>query len=193
MGHSQGGLKRFKDLPTAKNLPMAGGRPTLPTGSGNLREGDGRNSILFKRALRVARECESEGELLVKMQIHNEAMCVEPLSDTELLGVVASAWGKTIRGDNWVGREARVTTPASEIMEYAFDPDVLWFKQYLTVNHFPYHEEFAISPKAVAASISWGPDRVRKVVRALQESGVIECVHRGGHRMGDTNKFRFAK
>jgi Bifunctional DNA primase/polymerase, N-terminal/Primase C terminal 1 (PriCT-1) len=59
---------------------------------GGMRDGDGRNDILFRKvACRARRFGASEAEILAKLEEANVRLCSDPLSDRELRKIAASA------------------------------------------------------------------------------------------------------
>jgi len=97
----QGSLDDLHDLPTLQNLPETATSPALPsTQSETVKEGR-RNDDLFRSALRMAHECDSEAELLEKARAHVARNHQPPLADDEIRQVVAQAWRKTVEGMNF--------------------------------------------------------------------------------------------
>jgi Primase C terminal 1 (PriCT-1) len=52
-----------------------------------------RNNTLFSSALRIARGCEAEVELIEELQVLNHQVCDPPLSEEETARIAHSAWG----------------------------------------------------------------------------------------------------
>jgi hypothetical protein len=67
------------------------------------REG-ARNNTLWRECMRQAHSCDDFGTLLDVARWHNENELVPPLSDEEVIKVTKSAWDKTVRGENRIGK-----------------------------------------------------------------------------------------
>jgi len=122
-----------------------------------------RNTQLFKQLMRIAGGCQSMDDLTMLADAVNSGFTT-PLPRTEVARVVKSAWGYQVRGENWTGKEGRVTATKSEVVRLAQNPDALALLFVLRGCHAGggRGETFAVSPKAMwkSALIStWSPKK----------------------------------
>ena len=156
-----------------------------------------RNPTLFRLLLRNAPHCDDFDAIRdVAFTINGD--CVPPLPDAEVLKTARSAWRYEVEDRNWVGRTGRVYLTADEIAKlitYPRGSDMALLLLTLRRAHWD-HEVFAVSPKAMAAAgviPGWrrSPDRYRRALALLIESGFLHLQYRGGSRPGDVNRYRF--
>jgi hypothetical protein len=157
-----------------------------------------RNRTLFRLLLHQAPYCDDFDALLDVAGTINDD-CDPPLPDPEVVKTAASAWRYEIEGHNWAGRSARVHLSADEIANLSAHPhgsDMALLLLVLRRSHWG-HSSFAASAKAMAAAEvipGWGrsPDRYRRTLALLVESGLLRLEHRGGSRPGDPNLYFFS-
>ena len=68
-----------------------------------MREGDGRNTQLWRQLMKEAHHCDNYEQLLDRARTLNEGFG-RPMEDAEVIKCLASAWEKTVNGENWFGR-----------------------------------------------------------------------------------------
>lgn len=166
-----------------------------PTQLRAVRQGH-RNNVLFRSLLRHAKCCD-DIETLFDVAATLNADFEPPLSSTEVAKTVVSVWEYESKGRNWVGREQRVYALKSECEALAAhqnggDGVLLLLK--LRMAHWG-HDQFAISPKAMAEAQTipgWGVKRYRAAIGAITDTALLQKVHRGGSRRGDASLFSFS-
>lgn len=96
-----------------------------------------RNDALWRHCMDRAPSCASIDELMEAAVRSNATSFYEPLPDSEVLRVVASAWSKQISGDNWFGAGRRVVFHHDEIDTMLHnDPDAYILLTLLYRNHW---------------------------------------------------------
>ena len=176
--------------------------PDLPVFRGARRNTDAhddstgqRNSTLFLRCLRLARDCETVGELENKALIVNETDFAEPLGITEVEKIVRSAWKIQSDGRNMVGRGRQVVTPEARFELLADEPDALVLDMRMRLHHERWHDRFVASPKAMAVAHvmpGWTAQRYRDARDVLVERGVWVVLKEGGKGPHDPYEYGFA-
>jgi hypothetical protein len=170
-----------------QNAPLTGARSLqiIPEGR--------RNDTLFRIAMVEARSCETIGELESRMWLHNEA-CKPSLDFQEVKAVVASAWNYTERGQNWVGKEARVYLEVAELEKLIATPEAMALLMALRKAHLGHNDEFAISPRGLASEgqfQGWSERRLRNARERLLELRLLLLKHEGGQGKHDPALFSF--
>jgi hypothetical protein len=175
-------------LPTY-NAAMKGAAPR------RLVEDGGRGDHLFHRALELARDCETCGELEMKLLNVNEAECEPPKEFAAVQSAAASAWGYQQRGENRVGRGQYVMTPKTRFELLADEPDALALDICMRLCHEGLRDRFAASPKSMAAGNvmpGWTDKRYRAAIQVLVERGIWVLLKQGGRGAHDPNEYGFA-
>ena len=153
-----------------------------------------RSNTLFKLGMRLARHTDSE-ETLFAALLHENAQLQFPLSTNEVGSIAKSVWGYQIRGENWIGGEARAVTPRSLFDRLEGNSDALMLLCLLRMEHSAREEPFAFSARAMAQAESikdWTDyRRYTAAMGWLVEIGECECVHKGGARKGDVSRYQF--
>ena len=153
-----------------------------------------RNGHLFRRALGFARDCETQAELALKVDLTNEAECDPPLPMHEVERIAASAWQYQVTGQNRVGRGRYILTPEARFELLMDKPDAFVFDTRMRLTHERQRTRFAASPKAMAAANvmpGWTVTRYRNAIRILVESGVWSLLKKGGRGAGDPHQYGF--
>jgi hypothetical protein len=70
-------------------------------------------------------------------------------------------------------------------------PDEAYLFLWLRSAHAGLRETFAIAVNSMCVSLGWARSRLMRARDALETSGLIRCVHRGGHHKGDASQYRF--
>jgi hypothetical protein len=159
-----------------------------------------RNNTLLKLLLRQVRHCDTEADLLdvatTIVDQHFELHGVPPFPPAEIAKTVRSAWQIEQEGRNWVGKEAKLVTTASEFLVLQRNPDafVLWHA--LRWMHCARPEPFALSCKVMArdeAIDGWTyPRRYMHARDWLLAQGFLVQEHVGGSKRGDPHLYRLA-
>ena len=95
-----------------------------------------RNNLMFRACLAAVRSCTSLADLENYARNANISGLTEPLPDTELLRIVASAWKYHQSGRNWAGSGQQVVLSHAEIDLYADAPDALLMLTILRRHHW---------------------------------------------------------
>jgi DNA-binding XRE family transcriptional regulator len=185
-------------LPAARpgSLPMAkaqsaGPIPLRAVGKGR------RNRTLFSRLLHQARHCDDIDALRDVADGINSTNFEAPLPAAEIEKTVRSAWGYEERGENWAGKEPRVTLTRSQhqcLRTHRHGVDAWFLLAELRFVHWD-RDEFAVVPEAMAKAgvvSGWGHQRYRNALRALVDTGILTITHQGGCRIGDARQYAFS-
>jgi hypothetical protein len=186
-------------LPTVRpdSLSRAPGYENRPVSLGAVGVGR-RNIMLFRLLLRHAGACDTEDDLLgVAETIASDRFEVDPrhpFTPAEIRKTVASVWRYEQANCNWIGKEARAVTTASELNVLQRNPDALTLYLKLQCSHGARREPFAVSAKALAAGEfvpGWRDPRRYAAARDwLVEHGFLEQTHVGGRRARDPHLYR---
>ena len=191
----------WSDLP---NLPIyqpgtkANPRPQRAeegTAPRRLVEDGSRGNHLFHRALELVRDCETCGELVMKLLVVNEAECDPPMDWAAVERAAASAWKTQAEGRNMVGRGRYVTTPEARFNLLVDKPYAFALDTQMRLNHERLRPRFWASPKGMATGAvmpGWTDKRYRAAIRVLVERGVWVRVKEGGRGAHDPNEYGFA-
>jgi hypothetical protein len=196
----KGGWDDLHQLPVARpgslSVRAEGQFETLhQVGPGN------RNNALFRLALREARHCDDLTSLIDVISGFNGQLLIS-LDESEVTKIAKSAWGYQVRGENWVGHEARAIIQASEIDLVARARNggdaLLVYVRLRTANgaRDARGEPFAISPRLMADARTFGrmsADRIRAARKTLLSAGLLRRVHEGGRGPHDPALFRFTR
>lgn len=125
-----------------------------------------RNNELWKFCMVKARQSGTIRDLMEVAMQANAQLFYEPLPDSEVLKVVASAWAKEIAGENWFGRGGRVVLEASDIDGLLTEsPDAFVLLTILRRNHWG--RKFVIANE-MASSMPGGGWRRQRFAAARQ-------------------------
>jgi hypothetical protein len=149
-----------------------------------------RNQTLFKQLLLAAPQMADHAELLKHAHDLNQRLS-PPLGDAEIARTATSVWGYQERGENFAGRGRRAIVDENEIDQLAQYSPALVLLCFLRVNH-PSNHTFAISPAGIGERLGWGPRKVAKARDHLVRLGIVQCLHSGGKREGDSSRFKFS-
>lgn len=130
-----------------------------------------RNDALFRFAMGVAHECDSEPELLAKAQVFAAESFTLELAEDEVGRIVGSAWRYTIRGENHVGR------PYAQLRHEDIDalanmPDALILYTVLK-RHNALRDEFLIANAMAKVTVPYNVKRLSNARRQLIELGFV--------------------
>jgi hypothetical protein len=154
-----------------------------------------RNHYLLRRALQLAADCETIGELENKVAVANEAECDPPLPFAEVQRVVGSAWNYEVRGTNMVGRGRHVVVPEARLLALAANPDAFLLDARMRLEHEGLRRQFKASPKGMATGgilPGWPANRYRKAIHWLVDVGEWTRKVKGGRGPGDPSEYAFA-
>ncbi len=186
----RGGWADLPRLPVFRRPPAGGAAP-----GGQIPDGE-RGRQLFKRALRLAPDCETAGELALKLHAVNEVECEPPLAWELVDKTAASAWGYQVRGKNRVGRGRYVRVPETRLERLKDDADAFLLDTVLRLKHQGLRTRFAASPRAMERADvlpAWSAKRYRCAIAALVERGVLARLRSGGRGPRDPHLYGFAE
>jgi len=161
--------------------------PAKWTGTG-MREGDGRNRVLWERCMRAGAGRTLDGMMEIARSANQSFQ--EQLMDTEVVKIATSAWQYDAAGLNFF------TRPRIMLDHDAYDeldksnPDALRLLLRLERFHGG-NDRFALA-KPMAASMGWGIQRWKAARAALVEVGLIRCVRPGGQGPSDPPIYSWA-
>jgi hypothetical protein len=144
-----------------------------------------RNDSLWRECMARARDCRTISDLMEVAVILNRTVLYEPLSDEEVIRIVASAWAKELAGENWFGRGGQVIVSAAEVDELLRqDPDAFVLLTVLRRHHWG--RSFAIA-NAMADTMpggGWRRQRFASARRNLEAWGLIEQLRAASKHQG---------
>ena len=176
-----GGVADFVRLPVARrgSLPLVYDAPKRPAKNwSEMQDGDGRNPRLFQCALRLASQYPRE-EVIDRALAANGNFEM-PLPLDEALKAIHSALDYEVRGENWVGQEARAQIAATELDSLGGHSDAALLLMRLRVAHgWRDGGEFFLA-NAMSKTFGWGLERFRNARDFLADTGFLIRVHPGG-------------
>ncbi len=185
-----GGLDDLANLPTMRS-PGAPSGISLAHDMQPLMEVGQRNDALWKHCMSKAHHCSNIDVLMEEAMSFNRTQFYEPLSDGEVLRVVASSWAKELSGANWFGRGGRVIFDTAEVDELLHqEPDAFMLLTILRRHHWG--REFVVA-NAMAEGMpkgGWRRQRLAAARQRLMDLGVIEEVRPANRQIGPA-VFRF--
>jgi Bifunctional DNA primase/polymerase, N-terminal/Primase C terminal 1 (PriCT-1) len=156
-----------------------------------------RNNTLFRYAIRIARGCKAEVELIEELQVLNYQVCDPPLSEEETARVAHSAWGYEETGSNFSASGGFSCNYI--LIEVIGDAEAFWLFAWLRRFHQQNEQTrglFAISARAMALAGSiptMSEHSIRRARDLLVKAGVLIVEHQGGKGQGDPSLYRFAR
>jgi len=177
-----GGLPRMRRIEAPDAPPVTTGEP-----SGNLTPIGQRNDVLWRFCMAKVRACRRIDELMEAAKQTNQTSFYEPLPDSEVLRVVASAWSKQLSGENWFGEGKRVAFSHEEIDALLFtDPDAFALLTILRRNHWGRQFVAANAMAAIMPGGGWTIKRLASARKSLESRGVIEVIRAASTYHGPT-------
>ena len=167
-----GDFEDLGDLPAIQNLPTPTSDAQSKRRARATVESGRRNNTLFMFAMQAAKACESEPELLDKARSFAADSFDQPLPEAEIVRTVGSAWGYTIRGENYAG------APHTRLLNMDIDalvdtPDALLLYTILKRNN-ALRDEFYIANAMANTAVPYNVKRLSKARRLLVERGYVE-------------------
>jgi len=187
-------LPRPGSLPSPATTPPAAileAPSKAPRSRSGIERGE-RNTALFKHLLSVARDYQSDSDLVAEATRWN-ADLAEPEPLQNVLRTAHSVWGYKINGTLLVpGSEPAVLLPVSVVDDLAAaSPYAHSLYVLLRRKHAGRHDVFPVPVRALAAEFSWAERTIRAARQTLLDRGLLVQVHAGGARDGDVSRFRF--
>lgn len=183
-----GALQKLEPAPAERSTPSD---DAAPIGR--------RNDTLFRLALGLAHDAETQAELLEQARRANAEISDPPLPDAEVQRAVGSAWSYKIRDRLMVpGTDSTIILPAASIARLlaAGETDAMALLALLRKAHAGLRDTFAASPEAMVRARligSWDKRRYRHAARTLCDLGELVQVHTGGKGARDPALYRFAE
>jgi hypothetical protein len=169
----QGSPDDIPSLPVMQALVAA--NDATPGKLPPLREGEGRNNLLFDQAREIALRAATKGELVEMLRQDNQQLA-EPVGLDEIHKIAGSVW--TYK------ENARLLVKGSKVvmMPHAIIDDLKGaqneqdaFYLLILLNRHHWGRNFYIA-NAMASSLGWGLPRFKAAVRRLVHGGYIRCV-----------------
>ena len=186
-----GGVADLVRLPMARrgSLPLVNDIPKRPAKSwSEMHDGDGRNSSLFQRTLQLAHKYSPE-EVIDRALAANGNFEM-PLPLDEALKAIHSALDYEVRGENWVGQEARAQITAAELESLGGHSDAALLLMRLRAAHGWSNGGEFILANATSRTFGWGLEKFRNARDFLADTGFLIRVHPGGDGRHDPPIYR---
>lgn len=178
----QGSLADVQSLPVMRRLaspPLASPPRGLAVEAANddrVQAGK-RNDTLWRLCMVRARSCQRIEELMQAAVQLNHSTFYEPLSDVEVLKIVASAWSKQILDENWFGGGQRLVLDYADVDGLmSTDPDGFLLLTRLKRHHWG--REFAVA-NAMHETMpggGWRRERFTAARKRLEQMGEIVMI-----------------
>ncbi|ROO30600.1 hypothetical protein SAOR_01000 [Salinisphaera orenii MK-B5] len=178
-----GDLEDLSDLPKLRNLPDPINDDGVEEPRDRTITTGRRNHALFTYTMRAAHNCESEPDLLAKARQYAIETFDPALPDSEVQRTVASAWGYTVRGENYAS-QPHTRLLNDEINTLAFDqPDAYILLSILRCNHWG-RDEFLIADAMANKVVPFNVKRLRAARRYLKQHGYVVEERRPSSKYG---------
>jgi Bifunctional DNA primase/polymerase, N-terminal/Primase C terminal 1 (PriCT-1) len=169
------GLPTLHDAPT---LAPADFSTEVPADWGSMRQGNGRNSALFRLCLKAARHCDGLEQLLDYARTKNDQFG-EPMEDQRVIRAANSAWKYESEGRNYIGGQRAVFSTA-DVLPLMPDPYlaalIVWAKaSFKPGSHFWLAD-------GLAEKFGWSRQTLKQVRRRAVEMGAFRLVRRAGFK-----------
>ncbi|MBS7670974.1 bifunctional DNA primase/polymerase [Croceicoccus gelatinilyticus] len=167
----QGSLDDLADLPVMRGKPLPR-QNVAPINDDLIGKGQ-RNVALWRACMTEARNSRTIEDLMTFASSFNDSGMIEPLPDTEVLGVVASAWTKTQAGENWFGAGQRLVLTFDDIDRMVQHPDAFALLAYL--RRMNGHRETFVAANEMANHMPgepWPLRRFRAVSTRTDSRGI---------------------
>ena len=195
----RGGLSDLANLPTMRPGAMQIPETVKPSvnPSRNVALIGKRNDAVFRLALALAHDAESQADLLAQARKANAELANPPLPDAEVQRAVDSAWRYKMADRLMVpGAGSAIILPAASIARLlaAGETDAMALLALLRKHHGGRRNAFAASPEAMAHARligSWNKRRYREATRTLCDLGELARVSQGGKGKHTPSLYRF--
>jgi hypothetical protein len=176
----EGSLNDFDSLPVLHNLAQGLSADAIPTDFANMREGDGRNSALFRQMMQEAKQVDDYEQLLDRAMTVNDCM-EQPMEQQEVTRIASNVWGYTERGQNRFGQHG-AWFPTQEANDLVRSQDELILLIFLRANNHP-DATFWVS-NGLADVLGWTIKRLASARRGLIQRGYIKQVRAASGEYG---------
>jgi hypothetical protein len=144
-----------------------------------------RNDSLWRACMKQARDCPNVDHLMRFAMQTNQQMLYEPLSDAEVLRIVASAWAMETSGENLFGRGGRIVISTEQIDELLKShPDAFILLTILRRHHWGRDFVCANAMATTMPGGGWPEKRFAAARRRLEEIGEIDMVRPASRKHG---------
>jgi hypothetical protein len=139
--------------------------------------------------MQEANHCDTNEQLLDRARMLNGHFG-EPMKDTEVINCAASAWDKTVNGNNWFGRGNYGSRLAlAEVDRLVSDPYALALLNWIKAHHGP-DNTFMVADGLVREHLKGWPRRqLSRSRRTLVEMGYLIVVR--AHSKSGPAKYRW--
>jgi hypothetical protein len=169
-------LDRLKPMVGAPQLVTP-----LPAKWTGMRQGDGRNRVLWERCMRAGTGCSLDRMMEIARNANQSFK--EPLMDAEVVKVATSAWQHDAAGLNFFTRPRIMLDHDIFDTLGAINQDAIFLLLKLDRHHGG-NDSFVLS-KTMCASMGWGLPRWYSARDALVKIGAIRCIEPGGRGPND--------
>lgn len=172
-----GAPEDFRSLPA---LDLGEAQHQTPRTPQEMREGDGRNKVLFDSLRAAAPAMETFEKLLAEALFRNTEFA-QPMSEAEVTRIAKSVWGYLERGELMLpGCESRTFFTATQVDKFLACPDAMTLLAKVRQMHghkggAPFELPKATGPKIMG----WGVDRYLRARNYLFEIEELIPVKRG--------------
>jgi hypothetical protein len=185
----QGGLDDLDRLPIMRELEdrFYNRHHTGPRPRGDwsaMREGNGRNNQLWWRLMQEANHCDTYEQLLNRAHTLNEQFG-EPMQAIEVIGRATSAWNKTIKGENWIGRGRE---RQAEIDGLIAEPYTVALLEWCKVHHG--RDNTFMLADGLSKVLGWPRRAVPNARRSLVTRGLLIQV-KAGNGFSGASRYRW--
>ncbi|HEV2680920.1 MAG TPA: bifunctional DNA primase/polymerase [Rhodanobacter sp.] len=193
----QGDLSALETLPEIRSGSMPTARNPRPESDlesceafAGMREGDGRDNALFKRARELAAVHSTESDL-VRALLAENATFAEPLPIEVVLSKAARAWSYKARGTLMAQGSRAAMVGLDDLARCGSNHEALALLVLLRSHHSLEHV-FAVVPEGVAPLLSCSARTAWSAREFLVEAGYLELISRGGRggRVDKANQYR---
>jgi hypothetical protein len=174
----QGSLDDLDGLPVMHNLAQGLSAAAIATDFANMREGDGRNTALFRQMMREAKQVDDYEQLLDRALTVNDTM-EQPMEHQEVARIAGNVWGYTERGQNRFGQHG-AWFPLDEVETFRANPDDFFLLGFLRAHNHP-DSTFMVA-NGLAERFGWWRQRLVAARRRLIEGGYLKVVRQAGQQ-----------
>jgi len=173
-----GSLDDLESLPVLHNLAQGLSAQAIATDFANMREGDGRNTALFRQMMREAKQVDDYEQLLDRALTVNDTM-EQPMEQQEVARIAGNVWGYTERGQNRFGQHG-AWFPLDEVEIFRANPDDFFLLGFLRAHNHP-DSTFMVA-NGLAERFGWWRQRLVAARRRLIQGGYLKVVRQAGQQ-----------
>jgi hypothetical protein len=174
----QGSPDDLDSLPVLHNLAQGLSAEAIATDFANMREGDGRNTALFRQMMREAKQVDDYEQLLDRAMTVNDSM-EQPMEQQEVARIASNVWGYTERGQNRFGQHG-AWFPLDEVEKFYSEPDDFFLLGFLRSHDHP--DSIFMVANGLAERFGWWRQRLAAARRRLIRGGYLKVVRLAGQQ-----------